>query len=45
MRSAGLSGFGVYSHLVGADGLQLADLATAASFAAAHGMPLTGKGV
>ncbi len=45
MRSAELGGFGVYSHLVGEDGLQLAGLADAASFAATHGMPLTGKGV
>jgi 3,4-dihydroxy-2-butanone 4-phosphate synthase len=45
MRSAGLGGFGVYSHLVGEDGLQLADLATATAFAATHGLPLTGKGV
>jgi 3,4-dihydroxy-2-butanone 4-phosphate synthase len=44
MRSAGLNGFGVYSHLVG-DGPHLADLATAASFAAEHGMPLTRRGV
>jgi hypothetical protein len=45
MRSAGLSGFGVYSHLVGEDGLQLADFATVTTFATAHGLPLTGKGV
>lgn len=44
MRSAGLNGFGVYSHLVG-DGPHLADLDTAAAFAAEHGIPLTGKGV
>jgi 3,4-dihydroxy 2-butanone 4-phosphate synthase/GTP cyclohydrolase II len=44
-RSAGLDGFGVYSHLVGDDGLQLADFATATAFAAAHGLPLTCEGV
>jgi 3,4-dihydroxy 2-butanone 4-phosphate synthase/GTP cyclohydrolase II len=45
MRSAGLGGFGVYSHLVDETGLHLADLATATAFAAAHGLPLTGQGV
>jgi 3,4-dihydroxy-2-butanone 4-phosphate synthase len=45
MRSAGLDGFGVYSHLVDEDGLRLADLTTATAFAAKHELPFTGKQV
>jgi 3,4-dihydroxy-2-butanone 4-phosphate synthase len=44
-RSAGLGGFGVYSHLLDQGGLHLADLDGAAAFAAEHGMPLAGTGV